>query len=62
MAVCFIERLDSIFELMKLAELMRHSWEDKSYRAANRLFAIYHDSFLGAFDVNVVIDVSHLVF
>ena len=40
MSVSFIERLDGIFEIMKLAELMWDLREDKSHCATDRLFAV----------------------
>ena len=40
MPIGFIERLDGVFERVKLAELMGDLWEDKGHRTPDRLFAI----------------------
>jgi hypothetical protein len=45
MPVGFVERLDSIFEVMKLAELMGNTWKHKSHRTPDRLFAVGDDAF-----------------
>src|SRR6266699_6959883 len=45
MPIGFIERLDAVFEIVKLAELMGDLWEDKSHRTPDRLFAIRDDAF-----------------
>ncbi len=45
MPIGFVERLDGIIEIMKLAELMRDVWENKGHCTPNRLFAIRDDAF-----------------
>src|SRR6266568_2939869 len=45
MPIGFIKRLDGIFEIVKVAELMRDVWENKGHRTLNRLFAIRDNAF-----------------
>ncbi len=45
MSIGFVERLDGIFEVMKLTELMGHLGEDKSDRAADGFLPIGDDPF-----------------
>ena len=43
MPVGFVERLNSVFQIMKLTELMRHLGKHKSDGTANGFFAIGAD-------------------
>ncbi len=45
MPIGFVERLDGIFEIMKLTELMGGLWEDKRNGTANGFFPIGEHAF-----------------
>jgi len=45
MPIGFIEGINGIFKIMKLAELMRHLGEDKRDGTADRFFPIGDDTF-----------------
>src|SRR5262245_59961964 len=41
----FIKGLDGIFEVMKLTELMWHTWKHKGHSASNGFLAVRDDAF-----------------
>src|SRR5260221_5244706 len=43
--ISFVERFHGVFEIVKLAELVRDSREDKGHGASNRLFTVSNDPF-----------------